>query len=221
MAKKNGKGGEDHKDDGHGLPPPIADLFGRIFMVSPETMKPVDEKRETKAFKAAEEVALKVAATLSPPKDQSGGVFIRIFDEKFAAPIQANPLIPSGSAKKLILALESKTGGIREQDDGPPRDELWGDVLHDAWFAHVAEHVAKELWRRLPGEPEEKEGMLEEMLPVLQKYGRAVFDTRTVFDANANGGEHNPLRHASECAGEHLKDLVIAKARELGVLPLA
>ena len=212
----------DHGDGEDAAPQnPFEAILGRIFGGGdePEATR-FDRKKEKEFFDKAKLTAIRVAATLIPPKHQSKGLFGSLLREKFFVPLMEHPLILAKDARKLLDALEEKTGGGREGRPGQPaRDEVWGDVLHDTWFNHVAEHAAWDLWVRLRATPEEKEAMLEEMLPVLEKFGPAVTGTFQRFDTAADENGNSPLQAATGCAIDSLKEQIVEKARKVGVYP--
>ena len=178
---------------------------------------------ERAAFERAKHTALRVAKAFLAPQHQTVQVFGQKMREEFFEPLAKNPLIPIEDTDRLLKELEAKTGRVREsrRPGGPAKDEVWGDTLHDAWYEHLLEHIAYFLWLNLAGHPDEKEGMLEEMLPVLEKYGKVLFHTFRHWDQDGDDSAPGPLAAAATCGVRALRPQLLAKAKELGVGPLA
>lgn len=210
---------KDDRDEGHHANPLesfLANLFGGGGPIGPR----FDAKAEKAAFERAKFTAIRAAKTIMAPQRQTKSVFIDHLKDRVFSPLLADPLVPNEDVSRLMDALEAPTGQLRESDRGqPPRPELWADTLHDTWFEHLAEHVAYNLWLRLKGTPDEKEAMLDEMTPVLEKYGIAVIHTFRTFDQAPDEDGNSPIATAARCATGSIKGLIVEKAKELGVGP--
>lgn len=215
---------EDH-DDGepHGFANPFEAFLANLFGDAPlGAGQRFDKKAERAAFEKAKFTAVKAAKTLMAPQHQTTAVFGQALRDSVFRPLAENPLVPDEDGEKLLAALDAPTGRMKESDRGrPPRPEKFGDVLHNEWYDHLAEHVAFHLWLGLKGLPEEKEGMLEEMIPVLQKYGVAILSTYVRYSAPPDADGDSPIAAAGACATRALKPRLIEKAKELGIAHFA
>lgn len=214
---------DDHDDAPHEFANPFEEFLNRMFGGGPAEAGPrFDRKAERAAFEKAKFTAIKAAKALMAPQHQTTGVFGLHLRDSVFAPLTANPLVPDADAEKLMAALDAKTGRLRESDRGrPPKEERWGDTLHDEWFEHIAEHVAFFLWLHLKGTPDEKEEMLEEMTPVLEKFGGAILATFKRYDTEPDEEGNSPIGEAGKCATRALKPRLIEKAKELGLAHFA
>lgn len=215
---------DDHDYDApHEFANPFEELLGRMFGGGPAEAGPrYDKKAERAAFLKARFTAVRAAKALMAPQHQTKAVFgLHLRDDVFD-PLTANPLVPDADTEKLFAALDAATGRMRESDRGrPPREEKWGDVLHDEWFEHIAEHVAFHLWLHLHGVPDEKEAMLEEIIPVLEKFGGAILGTFQRYATAPDAEGNSPIGAAGKCATRALKPRLIEKAKELGLAHFA
>ena len=212
---------DDHDPDDapHEFANPFEAFLANLFGDGPPQAGPrFDQKAERAAFLKARFTALKAARTLMAPQHQTRAVFGIHLREEVLKPLAANPLVADEDAGKLAAAMSAPTGRVRESDRGrPPREEVWGDVLHDEWFEHIAEHVAFHLWLHLKGAPDEKEAMLEEIIPVLEKFGGAVLATFQRYATPPDEDGNSPISEAGRCATRALKPRLIAKAKELKI----
>jgi hypothetical protein len=209
---------EDGRDEGHHHNP-LESFLANLFGGGPTGPK-FDAKAEKAAFERAKFTAVRAAKTIMAPQRQTKNVFTDHLRERVYGPLLADPLVTNEDVHRLLEALETPTGQIRESDQGrPPRPEVWADTLHDTWFGHLAEHVAYNLWLRLKGTPDEKEAMLDEMIPVLEKYGIAIIHTFRAFDQPPDDEGNSPIVAAARCATASIKGMIVEKAQELGVGP--
>ncbi len=224
MARDDDEDDFEARDEEHEHASPFAAFLSHMFGEAVPGIGPkFDEKAERAAFDAARETAIRAARTLMAPKRQTKDVFSHHLRLGLLQPFADNPFVSSEDAGVLGDALNSPTGGYREPDrpGRTARPEVWGDILHDEWYDHIAEHVAYHLWLGLKGTPDEKEGMLEEIIPVLEKFGKAVLATHRRYTAPPDDNGNSPIGDAGKCAIRQLKPRVIAKAKELKIGPFA
>lgn len=218
MADEDDVGGyEEHEHQG---PKSFfEDILERIFgdgSGEPATTM-FNGKKERAAFDKAKATAIRVASHLVPPKRQLTTFFAQEFKEKIVIPMKESPFIQAKDAAKLLYAMYDKTGGKVERPGREPADERWGDLIHDMWHEHLCEHVGWDLWVRLRGTPAEKEAFLEEMIPVLEKFGPAILGAFHRFAAPNDEDGNSPFQSASDCAMDSLKPVLAEKAKKLGL----